>query len=235
MIVGGQLRPDQKYTETELGAALGISRTPIREALRKLQQDGFVRIQSGKGAKIASLSPDDLKKIYPIISVLEALCAQLAVDFITLDDLREMRRLHSEMRGALEANDAYAFLTLNMKFHRIYIERSHNLELCRIIETLRGRIQRFRLMSLCRAGRLRASQRQHQQIIGAFVDHNARLVEGLVRRHVLDGMQAALIVFSNEHHRQHIEKSLELQTIERSLSLNNFSPRERSVVDARSQ
>jgi DNA-binding GntR family transcriptional regulator len=201
-IVGGELSPGARYSEEQLASLLGVSRTPVREALRKLHQDGFVSIQPGRGVRVTTLSPDDLRKIYPIISVLEALAAELAVAHVTSADLQEMRDYQVQMKTAAAANDAYTFLSVNMRFHRVYIMRSENPELRRMIETLKGRIQRFRLISLSQAGRMRTSYRQHQQIMKAFSRRNVRLVWTLVRQHVLDGMQSALVMFEREQKRQ---------------------------------
>src|SRR5919205_3642116 len=89
-IIRGELKPGQRLNEIELGQHLGISRTPIRETLMKLEHEGFVSIDPGKGAVVAKLSKVDLEEIYPIVAVLEGLAARLATLHLNRSDLVRM-------------------------------------------------------------------------------------------------------------------------------------------------
>jgi DNA-binding GntR family transcriptional regulator len=230
LIIEGQLRAGEQYSEIGLASALDISRSPLREALRRLQHDGFVVKRPGKGMQIANLSRDDLKCIYPIMAVLEALSAQLAAERISATDLQEMGKHHEKMKSAVRTGDTHTFFTANMKFHDVYIQASENVELSRMVDTLRGRIHRFRLISLSHPGRLKQSQRQHQRVLQALANRNGRLAERVVRSHLLDGMHSALAMVESKAYHQGPKKLSTASLGDRQMRLNDAPHAERSML-----
>jgi DNA-binding GntR family transcriptional regulator len=99
MIVEGDLKPGQKIPEPELCGRFGVSRTPLREALKVLAAEGIVQLLPNRGAVVAKITHEEIEQIFPIMGVLEALAGELACERITEEDLEKLRRLHKTMIG----------------------------------------------------------------------------------------------------------------------------------------
>ncbi len=188
-IIHGKLKPGQKLNEIELGQQLGISRTPIRETLMRLENEGFVSMDPGKGAVVAKLSKVDLEEIYPIVSVLEGLAARLATPRLTRSDLSAMRRYSREMKEAVKSETSH-YMELNIMFHQVFLENCHNDRLLGAVMNFKNQIYRFRLFSLAMPDRIGESIKEHDQILKAFEEKKAKQVEELVKAHVLHGRDA---------------------------------------------
>jgi len=180
-IIQGKLKPGEKLNEVELGQHLGISRTPIRETLLRLENEGFVSIDPGRGAIVAKHSRKDLEEIYPIVAVLEGLAAALATPHLSRSDLAKMRKCNKQMK---EASQASGYMELNILFHQTFLENCHNDRLLGLLLNFKDQIFRFRVFSLSMPNRLAESAAEHDSIVQAFEEKNAKLAEELVRAHV---------------------------------------------------
>ena len=186
-IIEGRLRPRQKLNEVDLGNHLGISRTPVREALMQLEKEGLVTIDPGKGAAIAEISRSDLVEIYPIVSVLEGLAARKAATNLTFEDLSGMKDLNRQLKDLAKRGDASAYMEANSRLHQVFLDKYPNERLRDLIASYKGQIHRFRLFSLNLPGRMQESVLEHDRIIVAFEKRDASRVEHLVRKHVEEG------------------------------------------------
>jgi len=186
-IIQGRLEPGERLNEIELGQQLGISRTPIRETLMRLENEGLVTIDPGKGAVVARISKNDLGQIYPIVSILEGLAARLATPHLTRSDVAKMKKFNKEMKSAIGQVSRY--MELNAKFHQTFFENCHNDRLLGMIRNLKDQIYRFRVFSLALPDRMVQSSKEHDLIIQAFEQKQEEDVERLVREHVLQGMK----------------------------------------------
>jgi len=185
-IIQGKLKPGQRLNEIELGQHLGISRTPIRETLMKLEHEGFVSIDPGKGAVVTRLSKVDLEEIYPIVAALEGLAAGLAVPHLTRSDLAKLKRYNKEMKETV-GGQMSRYMELNTSFHQTFLENSHNDRLLATVMTFKDQIYRFRLFSLAMPSRMSESLEEHHKILQAFEKKDAKRAEELVREHVMNG------------------------------------------------
>jgi DNA-binding GntR family transcriptional regulator len=186
-ITQGKLKPGQRLNEIDLGHHLGISRTPIRETLLKLENEGFVTIDPGKGAVVAKHSKADLEEIYPIVSVLEGLAARLATPHLVRADWVKMKKYNKQMK---ESSQVARYMELNGLFHQTFLENCHNDRLLGDISNFKDQIYRFRVFSLSMPNRITEAIVEHDAIIQAFERRNAKLVEELVREHVMKGKTA---------------------------------------------
>ncbi len=186
-ITQGKLKPGQRLNEIDLGQHLGISRTPIRETLLKLENEGFVTIDPGKGAVVAKHSRADLEEIYPIVSVLEGLAARLATPHLIRADWMKMKKYNKQMKGSSQVG---RYMELNGLFHQTFLENCQNDRLLGDISNFKDQIYRFRVSSLSMPNRIAESVAEHDAIIRAFEQRNAKLVEELVRQHVMKGKLA---------------------------------------------
>lgn len=179
-IINGTLKPRERLMEIQLAEELGVSRTPIREALRKLELEGFIVMVPRKGAYVADFSFKDIADIFEIRAALEGLAAGLAAERITDDELENMERLLAEKAEAINQQDIERLVDADTKFHDALYKASRNERLDTIISNLREQIQRFRATSLAYPGRSKQSLDEHRSI-----------VEAIQSRHVQSARQAA--------------------------------------------
>src|SRR5690606_7880656 len=151
-IINGTLKPRERLMEIQLAEELGVSRTPIREALRKLEIEGFIVMVPRKGAYVADLSFKDIADVFEIRSALEGLAAELAAERITDEELDEMERLLIEKAEAIASNDMEKLVLVDTKFHEAIYKASRNERLTNIISNLREQIQRYRATTLAYPG-----------------------------------------------------------------------------------
>lgn len=147
-IINGTLKPGERMMEIQLAEQLGVSRTPVREAIRKLELEGFVVMIPRKGAYVAGISLKDIADVFEVRAAMEALAAGLAAERITAEELEEMERLLVRIGEHIEANRLEEVVEMDTLFHEALYKASRNLKLEQILQNLREQIQRFRSTSL---------------------------------------------------------------------------------------
>jgi DNA-binding GntR family transcriptional regulator len=180
-IISGALKPGEKVAEPELAERFGISRTPIREAFRQLESEGYLSVVPRKGAVVISFSQRDVEEFYAIKSILEGYAARKACEKLTPRDIEKLQAINDKLRLLAEESDVRNFFKVHNSFHDSFIKAADNDKLTELITTLVGRFQRLRIASLSLPGRMELSVKEHQKIIDAFRDGNADLAESLVR------------------------------------------------------
>ncbi len=188
-IMKGSLKPGERLTEPKLSAMLGISRTPIREALRLLENEGFIDIYPRRGAVVSDITSKDVDEIFIIKTKLESLAARLAVENLTEADIKKMMDINEKMVKYSESKNVVNLIKLNADFHNIFIERSNNTRLIKFIESLNKQFKRVTAYSFTEAGRIKKVIEEHNNIIEAFSSRDADKVEELVDIHVKNGWQ----------------------------------------------
>lgn len=183
-IINGTLRPGERLMEIPLAEELGVSRTPVREAIRKLEREGFVVMVPRKGAFVAGISLKDIADIFEVRAALEALAAGLAAERIGDDELEELERLLVRMAEIIEENDVSAFLESDTRFHDTLYRTSGNKRLIQILNNLQDEILRFRAVSLAYPGRLRKTLEEHRKIVEAIADRDVERAQAMAWRHI---------------------------------------------------
>jgi DNA-binding GntR family transcriptional regulator len=136
----GILPPGASIREVEIGRALGVSRTPVREALGRLATEGLLERMPHRGFRVTVPPPRDLFELYPVISVLDGVAARLAVPRLTSADLDRLEALNRELAEAIGRNDIRASIVADQQFHALIAERSGNATLIEVLEDLRHRV-----------------------------------------------------------------------------------------------
>ncbi|MEP7287728.1 MAG: GntR family transcriptional regulator [Chloroflexota bacterium] len=198
-IVRGELRAGEWLRQERLARELGVSHTPIREALKQLEIEGLVEHVPYRGARVVEFSIDDVVDIYTMRSVLEGLAAAAAAIHMTDAELSEVRRLHLAM-VAIEnpAEQLQAVRDLNRQFHRMIIQGSRRTHLIRTLEQLWTWFptmlwSQFALVAdASTPERAWADNRDHEQLVEALETHNSQDAEALMRRHIEQSQQALL-------------------------------------------
>jgi DNA-binding GntR family transcriptional regulator len=142
-IVAGELAPGAKLSDARLADRLGTSRTPIREALRRLADEGLVVTEPSSSTRVAPLDPTDAAEAFPVLAALHGLATRLGVPALTALDDDRMERLNARRREALERDDRQRAIELDDDFHGVLVEASRNRELARTIERLLPKIHRL--------------------------------------------------------------------------------------------
>jgi DNA-binding GntR family transcriptional regulator len=181
-IASGRFKPGQRLVEIHLSNVLGVTRGKIREALRKLEQDGFVQIIPNVGARVAEFSQKDIEHIYDLMSVVEGLAVRVITPFLTDEQLK---RIEALMDKAEAAHKPTQFFELNNELHSFLITLSENDHLIRLSENFMFRIRCLNLQCLFSPGQMAASVKEHRKIFEAMKARNAVKAEQLMRNHLL--------------------------------------------------
>jgi len=183
-IINGTLKPGERMMEIQLAEQLGVSRTPVREAIRKLELEGFVVMIPRKGAYVAGISLKDIADIFEVRAAMEALAAGLAAERITAEELEEMERLLLRIGECIEANRLEEVIEMDTLFHEGLYKASRNVKLEQIVHNLREQIQRFRSTSLAFPGRMKEALEEHKKIVEAISERNVALAQQLAQEHI---------------------------------------------------
>jgi DNA-binding GntR family transcriptional regulator len=184
-IIKGELSPGQKLTEPELAERLGISRTPIREAFRQLESEGFLTVIPRRGAVVSKITRKEIDEFYELKSLLEGYAARIAAEKINEKGIEKLRKINEQLIKLAEDGDIESFFLKNEEFHRTFISYCGNEKLLEFREHMVQRFMRFRLEALSVPGRLMDSVKQHRTIIRALARKDGRLAEAVVLEHAL--------------------------------------------------
>lgn len=195
-IISGDLSPGEKLAENDLSRTMRVSRTPIREAFRQLQMEGFITVISNRGAFVSKLPTDEIEETYDVISVLEGYSAEIASNNINDVSLKRLQELQRElMTCALEKNFR-GYMEKNTVFHRFITEMSGNRTLTKTVMELRSRVFRYRFTSVTIPGFLERYADDHERIIGAISRKDAVKARKTMASHV-QFVKEVLVSFLN--------------------------------------
>ncbi len=180
-IIKGRLKPGERVPELDLAERFGISRTPIREAFRQLESEGFITFTPRKGAIVSPITDKDVIEFYAIKGLLEGYAAKMACCKIGDREIQNMKNLNSQMTRCAEKNDVKNFFKLDNQLHDVFLKRCGNDKLYTLIHTIVQQFERFRRTALSLPGRMQSSIKQHTEIIEAFKKREVDLVERLVK------------------------------------------------------
>ena len=191
-ILNGKYKENDELRENTIGKELGVSRTPVREALRQLELEGLVAIIPNRGAYVTGISHKDIWDIYKIRSMLVGLCARWATENITeaqIDELEETILL-SEFQMKKESGfNAEQVAALDGRFHAILYDASGSRILSHVLTDFHNYVQTARRTSIVSEDRARKSIREHRQILRAIHDRDAEMAEQLANEHIMHVMQ----------------------------------------------
>ena len=189
-MITGKLAPGERLSEEKLAASLKVSRIPLREALRRLETEGYVTFLPNHEVAVSKPTMEELEDYYAIASVLEGLAARLAVERAQPEELSRLRELHQLLREAYQERDLGRYFEANSNFHHFIAEIAGNERLYRLIDQMRREIKKTRIFSLHLPQRLDYSMREHDQILDAFLKKNPELAEATIVRHLKNQMEA---------------------------------------------
>lgn len=183
-ITRGRLPPGTTLDETALAARFGVSRTPVREALRELAASGLVDARPHRGAVVARPSLERLQDMFDVMAELEGLCAGLAALAMLPPERRQLEQLHAEMGEMMRAGDFGAYREANEQFHTSIYAGSHNDYLVEITLSTRRRLSPFRRAQFHALGRLALSHREHDRVVTAILRGEKEAAAAAMRSHI---------------------------------------------------
>lgn len=190
-IIKGVFKSGERLVEPKLAKNLGISRTPIREALRQLEGEGFIEIVPRRGAIVKELTIKDIDDLYAIKANLEGLAARQATVNLTEEELESLIMINKKFREIAEKNPEVTdeYMKDNIDFHNIFIGASRNDRLVDILDGLSKNFQRLKTMLVSDSGRAAMAAKEHKAIIDAFVSRDPDEAEKSVRNHIISGWE----------------------------------------------
>ena len=189
MILSGELPPGEKLTEVALAARLGVSRGPLREAFRMLEEAGLVRIEKNRGVYVRNLPVEEAIDIFDVRAAMEELVGRRLAGAMLSVDLKEVRGLVEQMERAVKVKDAPRYHLLNLHFHDRLVEMAGNAKLTSIYRKLIKELSLFRRLNLADGVLMPISVGEHRQIVKAIASGDRDAAGLAMYSHVMDSKE----------------------------------------------
>jgi len=191
-IMEGVLRPGEKILDKDLADRLGVSRTPVREALRRLEDKELVESAANKWTRVAKVSLQEPQKFYPIIWILEELAVSQAIDHLDEEDFRQMESLIASLKQSVAEGNPVKASWADVEFHRVYISRSGNNHLIGILRDLKIKFRRVEVTYFSGSTSVEDSLREHRAILAALRKRDLVQAQSLIRQNWQNSLERLL-------------------------------------------
>ena len=213
MILSGELAPGAKLTEMALAARLGVSRGPLREAFRMLEEAGLVRTEKNRGVFVRDIPIDEAVEIFDLRAAMDELVGRRLAESIKPAALKEVRAMVDAMELAVKAKDAHHYHLLNLKFHDRLVELAGNSKLTAIYRKLIKELSLFRRLNLADGWLMPISAGEHRQIVKAIASGDADAAGKAMFDHVIESKERTI---KNNLRQALAPTAAKVQRIERS-------------------
>ena len=184
LIVDGTLKPGSRIVETDLGAQLGVSRTPLREALKTLAGEGLIDLQPTRGAIIHKSSPDEAQQLLEVLTGLEAIAGRLACVRATAGEIAALRVLQNEMAEAFATGRRMDYYRINFDIHAGFVALAHNPELASVHRNYSSRLRRIRFQGSSTREKWQEALAEHEEMMQALEVRDADRLAEVMRHHM---------------------------------------------------
>lgn len=184
LITDGTLAPGTRIKEGQLGAQLGVSRTPLREALKFLASEGLVELVAARGAIVRRFTAKDVRDMLDVLAVLESFAARLACRVASDEDIAEVRRLHDRMVERYAARDRLEYFKLNQQIHSAFLRLAGNATLEEAHASIQSRMKRIRYVGNEEPPKWAAALAEHETMIRALEARDGDALAAIVTRHL---------------------------------------------------
>ena len=171
---------------------MGISRTPVREAIRELAAEGFVTLSPNQGLVVRSVSAESIREVLQIHSALEGLAAHLSCEVINEEDLKELENYVNKMEKLANKKDSSAYSEVDLKFHELIVKTCRNKRLIQMRKNISDQVQRYRIGSLSIPRRLKESLKEHQKILKTFKTKDPKKADSTSQKHIQNALKNIL-------------------------------------------
>ena len=183
-IMRGRLAPGMPLEEVELAQRFGVSRTPVREAIRELAATGLVQARAHRSAIVARPSAERLRGMFDALAELEALCAGFSAIRMTTDERRHLQEFHLSLAEVVQSDDAQRYHRMNEQFHGLIYVGSHNDYLAELTSATRTRVSPFSHMQFRTIGRPSLSHAEHDRVVDAILRGDQAAAAAEMRAHI---------------------------------------------------
>lgn len=183
-ILKGELKPGERLMELQLASKLGVSRTPIREAIRMLEQEGLAVTIPRKGAEVAKMTEKDMEDVLQVRDALDELAASIACEQITVEELEELKRTMREFEESTKTGDVKRIAEVDVKFHDIIYKATRNPKLENILNNLREQMYRYRVEYLKDERSFPTLIKEHSEIVEGLAKKDKEKVIAAMHKHV---------------------------------------------------
>jgi DNA-binding GntR family transcriptional regulator len=189
MIIEGELAPGSRMHESQLGEQLGVSRTPLREAIKYLASEGLVELIPSRGAIVKRFSAKDVHDMLIVLKSLEELAGRLACETATDAEIAGVRQLHDEMRACYNAKDRLRYYKLNQAIHTEICRIADNQALSSVQTQLQSRLKRIRFIGHEGPDKWSAAMAEHEEMIVALEARDGKTLSKVLGLHLLNAWQ----------------------------------------------
>lgn len=189
MITGGELAPGEKIPEQRLCERFGVSRTPLREALKVLASEGIVTLRPNRGAVVSALTLEDLDEVFPVMGALEALSGEIACRHITDEEVAAIQSIHETMVGHWRAGELQPYFRLNQQIHEAILEATRNETLKSLYRSLAGRLLTARYIANMSAERWAEAVAEHEAILQCLSNRDGDKLADILKRHLANKLE----------------------------------------------
>lgn len=183
-ILSGDLKPGERLMEISLAEQLGVSRTPVREAIRKLELENFVEMIPRKGAYVAQLKAKDILDILEIRALFDGYAAASAAERMSEDELKALGNMLEKFNKAVAKGDKQAMIDTDNRFHDQLIQATRNRKLIEIVNSLQDQFQRFRIIYFNEFDNYGDMQSSHQELFEAIAKRDMRIARERAEKHI---------------------------------------------------
>lgn len=191
-IVTGRLRPNERLVDSSIARKMNMSRTPVREALKQLEMQGYLSRLPNGGLIVTDHSPSQIRNLYEIREALEIMALKLTCQRATQEQIDQAVELHERMLEVIRKHDVEQFIELNSTFHNVLFSACGNEQLWTLLQTFRDQFFDRRLVRVFNVSDWRSMPKQHQRLLDAVRQRKPRLVEKAVHEHVRTAFRIAI-------------------------------------------
>ncbi|WP_328587641.1 GntR family transcriptional regulator [Anaerosacchariphilus polymeriproducens] len=183
-ILKGELKPGERLMEIQLAERLGVSRTPIREAIRKLELEGLVLTIPRRGAEVAKMTEKNMREVLVVRKALEVLAVEIACEVITQPQIVELKEVAKAFEQSMNSKDLKKIAEADVRFHDLIYQSTGNKRLVQILNNLREQIYRYRIEYLKDASTYPSLLQEHQALIEGLKNRDKEFVKDIMNRHI---------------------------------------------------
>lgn len=191
-ILKGELSPGERLMEKQLAEKMGVSRTPIREAIRKLELEGLVVMVPRKGAEVAKITEQDIKDVLEVRASLESLAVKLACEKMKKDDIANLLHVNKQFIDAAKRMDVDKVIEHDVEFHDVIYHATKNEKLIQIINNLREQIYRFRVEYIRQMQDFSNLVKEHEEIVQSIIDREGQQAQEIASKHIENQEKAVI-------------------------------------------
>ncbi len=197
-ILKGDLKPGERLMELQLAAKLGVSRTPIREAIRMLEQEGLAVTIPRKGAEVAKMTEKDMQDVLQVREALDELAANIACERITQEELDELVTAMHEFEISTRTKDLKRIAETDVKFHDVIYRATDNPKLVTMVNNLREQMYRYRVEYLKDEKNYPTLLKEHKEIVEGLKTQNKEMIAEAMRKHVANQAAAVQVMIKEQ-------------------------------------